>query len=824
MSSKSRSAEDRTAFAAVVDAAELAQKCDGYWQDRRSVAAGWEVHYAVDVDVIKLFADPEQKPLYARVFSDLSDEQVTLRLAELLGQYVMLRLPALGALDQQPAELGYLIMLPPHDDEYDRLRLAVIRRASEDLNRATGDLNKVIELVTRGLVGQEYSQPQLVDHIVAHFGHVVEAFDGLSGASRELTRLSQLSKRLLNLYRVGEFQERDGHKGLLPLLQGHDSPDREAHFELVCQWRERLRRHRRSRSQPEQALLVDATALATLQMFNARSECRRIRLALVTGSDYLLNAAAEVKIQVEGQRTNFARAFLRHPQAFFGTKNFFQTKRAAIGADNHQRSQLRIFDWLNLFLPKVLIQNGDDSIVGIAASNQGGEISVDKKRLHAVINGSDKSVNATLASVRENNDILMNRTFPESLLEIFSEQIRQLATDFGISSEKTFSLTFRTEKFLEILNKRLSSGLTVTDLQKELDARIEETVFALYLQTGEIGVIQLLNNGDPVRGVPALRFDKRYRDAQAQSEKLCLDLWRQGGPKEFDLGTAYALLDADGDNEHYHARLIHAQVYAARGHWFATRTLSRLALRVVEHISPAMRNGRVGREAAYLMAVAERRLARRLADLDHARSALLQAKMLDSSDRSQDSEDPRFISERLAQRVTQLQFERFEVRNQSLQIYPLAEILVEVKHIIDCLSQADPVSVQSWVKRQAITNALLVALLAKIDNVNSPDDIQINDLILLMQQLRSAHLAPDSDPDENNIVFGDGLSSFVYDVAAVVFSSESNRRAAALRRLRADSPLGRGAPPFEQARKELFINYVQSFYQGSSSPEQTRQT
>src|SRR5262245_55868761 len=79
-------------------------------------------------------------------------------------------------------------------------------------------------------------------------------------------------------------------------------------------------------------------------------------------------------------------------------------------------------------------------------------------------------------------------------------------------------------------------------------------------------------------------------------------------------------------NENYHAFVIHALAFAIRGHWFGTKTLCLLALGVVDAIPKAERKMRTGREAAYLLAVAERRLAVDVKGLDRSLECLAMAR------------------------------------------------------------------------------------------------------------------------------------------------------------------------------------------------------
>ena len=232
----------------------------------------------------------------------------------------------------------------------------------------TLDLPALLDAITDGLQDDPQALSRAVDGLIERFGHVVEAFDGQSGPLRQLKRLSVLGKRLINLYRAAPYLSPRREERLLPLVDGRDAPDRAAHFELVRQWRDRLERHR-PRSKPDRAVMGDATALATLQLVNERARPLRQRLVLITGSENVFAAASEAEVLDGGAVTSFDRAYLRHPQAFIGAKDFFERRSPQAEAEHDKHhARLRIVDWLNLFFPKVLLQTRPSEGPAVAAA------------------------------------------------------------------------------------------------------------------------------------------------------------------------------------------------------------------------------------------------------------------------------------------------------------------------------------------------------------------------------------------------------------------------------------------------------------------------
>jgi hypothetical protein len=153
--------------------------------------------------------------------------------------------------------------------------------------------------------------------------------------------------RIRNISRVGEYSGRFGRQApnkaqsLLPPPSAVASRDRDDFFDLIGEWRKRLRTHL-PRYKPTYALLRDAMVMATLEWTNERAAGGRRRLILITGSPYLFAAGESVKIEGE----TFAKRYLRHPLAFVASEDFFSVRDG--------RAEFRLLEWLNLFFPDAL--------------------------------------------------------------------------------------------------------------------------------------------------------------------------------------------------------------------------------------------------------------------------------------------------------------------------------------------------------------------------------------------------------------------------------------------------------------------------------------
>lgn len=796
--------EQVAAFRTIMDAARLVNLCDGFWRDEHDRREGWTIHYAVDVDIIKMYSAPADNFGYARIF-EAEGEKTEESLADILGRYIMFRLPGTTS-PHERSPIGTLFLIPPHDDEFDRVRLGIARDVIAHGDQASDGIKHVVQELTEGLTDTQESWEQLVDRLLDKFFHVVEAFDGLSGIRREAARLAARPRgRLQNLVNARDYAASSPAEAVLPQWEGRSSPDRAAFFESIRFWRERLTRHQ-SGKKPSYALTGDAQALATLQWVNERTQARKQRLVLITGSANVMDAAEGIQVTIGQESLTFDRAYLRDPRAFTGAREFFdsaQPTTATLGS-----TTFRLLDWLNLIFPRVLqrrtIEPDSRALPGLPGV--GSEARVDLTALKRILDMNDRWINESLDRIAKSDYRgSTGHDFPQGFIGQWIEQIEAVAAQSGVSPLDAAPTRLRAEDFLKFVNETLHSGHTVAHLQEEIGRRVEDSLRGLYLESGELGVLQLLQDGDEVRGVPALRFDDEYPDAQRQSELLCSTLWNQ--KKTFDLGRAYQEL-ASGDPERYQAHLIHIQVYAARGHWFATRTLCRLALQISDRIPEDEKRGRRGREAAYFLAVAERRLARGLGDLDRARVALKQA-MEERETPGTVDVDPRFRSEELALKVTTAQFERFGGKTRP-QSYHLDELLATARDILDRVSPSDPHSIRSWVRRQTTTNVLIAALLGTVDGVHTPSEDESKQLVQLIEEFYSASLAPDSPPDERGVQYVDEVSSFIYAAAILEFHADPARREAASSYLEELHRPGAGSMSFERDREVLLRQHLKT--------------
>lgn len=773
------------AASAVQSAAKLMRHCDGIWRDERDGSSDWQIDYAVDVDVIALYSDPTANSSYASVFDQDKETGCENLLARMLGEFILREVNGFP----RDKKHGSLLIIPPHDEEYERMRLAILNKVFHQADQVINRIDQTLGVVLAAAKNHPLDDQAIIGLLVEHVKELVESFDEKSGPRLELHRLNFLPKsKIRNISRIEHYAGGHGSPRFLPPSVAIASDDRNQFTALVGQWRKRLRAHQFG-YKPAYALLGDAIVLATLEWINQHAAKHRRRLVLITGSPYLFAAGEEVRI--EGQ--TFAYWYLRHPLAFVGSEHFFRVGNLTAKQPKQpkqpvkRQTEFRLHDWLNLFFPSVLKQRGS---VG----------TVNHDVLRSIEAGKAHDLTRIIALfARHEHERHGRKGFPTMLLAEWTDVIKGTAAYRGFADTNQ-TWQSRINEFMVDFNKRLDAGWTVKSIKEHLVRHIEGSIGALYLSTSVLGVMQLRDGISTVRGLPALRFDPAYQQAQVACDELINKIFSVGA--EFDFGALYESL-YELDDSHYHAHLIHALAYAGKGHWHATLTLCRFALTIIESMKQEEQKGRVGREASYLLAIAERRLAGKVEDLEPARKALRDAIKRQNQETCL---DVRFRSEQFALDVTTIQFSFFDNMNKKTHGFDLQERLRDAQQILE-LAEKEPVkTIRKWVVRQMVTNALILGLIAKINTEEPLNESVIQSLNNLTALLKSEGLVEDSSepslPERRS--FTDSLSDFIYWCAVGVFDSDQERRAFAKSKVSQIKYLGQPSVPFEEEREKAF--------------------
>lgn len=267
------------------------------------------------------------------------------------------------------------------------------------------------------------------------------------------------------------------------------------------------------------------------------------------------------------------------------------------------------------------------------------------------------------------------------------------------------------------------------------------------------------------------------------------------------------------DDSNYHAHVMHAFVYASSGKWFQARTLCRVALSVVDTIPESKREGRLGREAAYLMAVAERRLAASASKIELARKALELAR--DRCSGPAEANDVRFDSESFAQDVTELQLLHFKGQGKPIDVGRFVARAQELVDRVDRQREREE-SVRHWVVRQSVTNGLIASLFAALRGQRFQQEV--GSIRNLLTRLSDEELAPLIDGAEPDSPYPDEVSDFIWLLAAAYFGDQ-HLRARARAWLDAKPVETTEAPTLllEQKRRSVLMELVGLSPEGGSA-------
>jgi hypothetical protein len=804
------------------EAGELGAVCSGYWDDlARCVQQDEEVAYAVDVDIIVLYSDPVKMAIYGELFSD-SDAQTRNAAAFLLGDYIVRRMPAVLSASATPPtpEAPGLILIPPHDAELQRVGFAISNAALNSAVPASiAKLSKDKIDLLRGHLsnanGREDSSAGAVVDLLIKTG-LLSSLRGPGGPRQELARLEDLEPgRFVALRGHPWFSSLESSKLLPPRRSAErDTPGAAAEYlrfeALADTWHRRLvnvylSSHGTGPSGGKnQRIVRDAAVLARLQWVNeglqAQGDSKR-RLVLVTGSPTMINAAQQVDVCVPGY-TDFASAFVRHPKAFLGAKQLAEHPASRTGAARPEHlptedTELHLADWLSVVLPRNVRQSRFEREAAGVLVGTTVKITFQRPTATDLLHTweGDETGARGLKAVEG---------FPRQALAQLDALLARLAERMNAQAESNWRSGWARE-LQSVIGSDAASD-PVTELIDLLRRRELVSIDRLYAQTDVVGAVQLLKPNERMRGLPALRFDDEYRDAQDQCDQLCAQLFSRNRPEHFDLQAMESALRKT-DPSGYHARVLKAYVFACAGLWFQVRPLCLAALLAVDSISGKREDDkRKGREAAYLLAVAERRLANAHAGIEHAEAALKEAVR-----RNHLPGDVRFTSESLAQRVSRIQLDFFG--RDTVQNVDLLGLMEDAWRLAHSALIERPTVIRRWVVRQCVTNGLMLALIARHQRVQPPQVSGIaRRLLTLLAAEGQAPSLPSRAREGVEQLYPDGVSDFVWLVGTAVFGDSAADRDAAramlMRETQEDRPDTSTSLFIERLRRDRMLQWA----------------
>ncbi len=644
------------------------------WQaDRRLIAEGGHVLYTVDVDVIKLYTNPNEmavatdrrKEGYAQVFHS-DPPAVSVALGRRLARKIFFELGR-----------GPLLVLPPLDEEVRVVFNAILKDVQNEQKRTWRQLAALREKVAQlDSVSDRQELAQRLEDEALELATLVSAEHS---ASAELRRFSQLmdKERIMPLDRAWEA-------GLIddPALREACTPpsgfiDWLRFHEITENWKVLLRQTKSPR-QKTALLDRDAHALARLEWINQRLEPHRHqRVVLITGDAALEKAARSY--WPKGAKHDFADLYLRHPRAYLGEPDVLDS-----GDDGDPAGiETELTLWLDALLARSQVSN------------------------HPYRTGLDK-----LLSPRGGALVALARPITaehpgiiRDILDRWTCFTRNLVLNQGVIDDP--AAVGELARLRGDL-KRLLDGVSML-----LRRRVRETWWETLGVISRTGYA-LLFSCDPKRLRPRTPPILSY-DSFPKAETLAHLLFSTHTWNTEAYRKVLGILDEE-DASNYTYFLALATLFAAEGIWPVAAGLAGEAIEIAETHHPEHISGR---EAAYVRAVALRYTARHTRELAVAASFLNDAKRYLEEDRVKrgrwyDAGEIRFNAEEQALYLTYHQFCLFLDQPIPLEA-GVPELVVLHNQLTNVLadlekSQARPL-IKNVVKRELLINLLQVALL-----------------------------------------------------------------------------------------------------------------
>lgn len=771
------------------DAAHLCRRCAGFWRDEaRKVSQTEKIIYAIDADIVYLYRNPRGARVWGKVFEQA--DGVSELVAGLIGDFIFHRLMCSESSGE--SDIGSLLLIPPHDDEVRGMVDWLAHRQARKAKTALASIPDLAEPIQRAIENATSDRREeiLLSTLSNAGGDLSDLLLGKADEAAEMARLKLLPRRrLANPLNHPSFQG----DGALPKppLRGSSSVEAKSILRRSTEIYEKmLERSGVLGTQKLGNLDDDAWVLATLEWLN--TEAVRLnsnrRVVLITATQRMHDVAKNLPSAHEGF-ADFGEAYLRNPQVFMGDRNFFAVRPSGDGD-----TQFRILEWMAVLFSSTVQQ---DRIEDILSQAKGVSITVAPDWSFVDDLAEEKAVtNALEAIARTGYRQAQGAQFPECALDEWCDVVRDTHTQVVLQ---------RNHDGRSVVLNNLLAGLNgssdeiVNQLMDRLIRQVQLSFADLYLTTGAIGVVQLLDSESKISGLPALRFDlPDYQVAQNQCDALADKLFQGNRGESFDLALMYEELH-ETDDSHYHAHVLHAFVHASAGRWFSARTLCRVALVVVDAIPEGSKGRRTGREAAYLMAVAERRLAVNAAGLSLAEVALNEAVRRAVG---HEALDIRFFSEAFAQKVAGIQMKYFLESCGHPDVLP---ILNEALGLCDQAIATEQIrAARRWVVRQVATNSLILTLIAADDGNKKPQTVHLAREFL--RKLEQGNLAPilECDTDRKQL-YPDEISDFVWLVATAVFESRSRAVDARRKLEKIAKERKRAGLRYERVRRERFL-------------------
>lgn len=570
--------------------------------------SGGQVYYGIDNDVITSITAPwltSSAAIFGPLFTDWPDSAQAF--ATIFGEFV-----------QNPRRRDPFFLIPPGHNELEGLWNEVYLSAIGTFDEVDAHFTKLLDHPSDQIpIGSEYNEALVYDAVQKAINII---YGGMSPVTqlRRITRLSESDA----IRRLDSFLDASGTSPFF--FPGAENP-------RLCEktnlWQRRLDKIRKDRLTSN---VSDASVLALVEVTNEWyiENMDRRRLCFVTGDSHIYRVASLVQTS---SGSNFSREYLRRPTAFLADSDFFTGAGLPSptlkfkGGTKTTSSGIGVADWL--------------------------------REIFAI------HINRTFETKRIYSTQLLE-AIRETRLK-WGEYLKSNSAALSISQSEIRSAVDFHSKAARYLNKP-----DVANSFRELRKQVEVVSIEAKLGFTSAGALSRFWSLVPTdgqfisRGLPTVRFDS-FREA----DKLAKTLARKDGLKGTQILLSkewLATLDKE-DRSGYTTKVIFALAFASVAEWGTALNVAKLAYSIARTRRELKATTTVkGDESAYLCAVFTRLTAQSLGDLSACSDWLDEAERLrrlpplriDIPTSGPDA-DERFVSERLALRLTRALFERF---------------------------------------------------------------------------------------------------------------------------------------------------------------------
>lgn len=692
-------------FDYVKGAIELQDLLHKWQEDIIYTAEGGKIYYAIDVDVIKMYADNRGNYSYAKIFNDDSEEDLRI-LVWALSDYIF---------NRDNVIMRPLFLICPHNIELKKMLFAIMNDATEEV-RAFLKNKEIIKSIFKKYKNDE-DDDALISELKQHTMDLISFLTENSvGFNSQLSLISKLLKKnvIKPIMAYSENVQGD-EEWFFPELYDQTNIQ---HYEILkekkIKWIKLLKKNsprviRKAVNIYEKNLSVDAEVLSRLEYINECMQEEKKRLVLITGDTKIKTASKQYRINEDKA---FYDYYIRDPKVFYAAPDLFSKDVSKNNAEvcSLLQKQNDLIKWIEVFL------SGFNKEIKI--NNDGDDVDSIKRLYGNIIYTNKKEIEIQIKEIKK----------------IWGEYVRNNVLYCGLSKNNGV-------KKLKELISRQSYDLIIEKVYEEVvDVWYDfwkTSVKVGYWMVRDIEMSlydsQKYNKKDlllPLRGIPALQLT--YPKAMGEVKKMCETLAHS---KVIESKKIFELLEEE-DPTNYTAFLVYALAFGATGRWGISCMLADISIRIADSLrsietSTDTHEKITGNEASYLYAWSIRHNSRTKEELLKAKYLLKEARRR-KYEACKNSDDIRYDCEDIGLDITYnmygLFIEENERKNDEIDdLYQCNEKVKRIINRIDHMSQKGTVNNRNltdiMVWRQSLTYYYLTDIIIrfKYDNQKEAD-------------------------------------------------------------------------------------------------------